>query len=157
MFWFFLLGKMGKRSRPSGLLLYPPVTFYVIKTLQILSAGIVAGIMFYFITHLNKLHYSLPWMFFFVRILPCRSRWPSSEFAASSDTNVHQKASRRCCHNSGFFDPFVRLDLHARCFAILRAYSQWLFVCCLGYWLWLACQCHERNNYKTLHCYILGQ
>jgi len=52
--------------RPGRLSLYPKIPFYIAIFFQLLSSLAVAGIMFYFIGHLTKQGFKLPWMFYFV-------------------------------------------------------------------------------------------
>ena len=57
---------MARSRNHTGPALYPRVPFYVLKVIQLLSSFIVAGVMFFFIAHLNYGHYVVPWMFYFV-------------------------------------------------------------------------------------------
>ncbi|SPN99252.1 uncharacterized protein DNG_02289 [Cephalotrichum gorgonifer] len=43
------------------------IPFYVARALQLLASCAVAGVMFYFIAHLNKNKSALPWMFYFLQ------------------------------------------------------------------------------------------
>jgi hypothetical protein len=52
---------------PKGVLPYPRFVFYLVKALQITSSCCIAGIMFFFIAHLNKEKSSIPWMFYFLQ------------------------------------------------------------------------------------------
>ncbi|EGU84445.1 hypothetical protein FOXB_05038 [Fusarium oxysporum f. sp. conglutinans Fo5176] len=51
----------------SGLFPYQPIPFLVAKSFQVISSCLVAGIMFFFIAHLNQEHVKIPWMFFFLQ------------------------------------------------------------------------------------------
>ena len=54
-----------RRSRPQANL-YPTMTYYIARILQLLAAGTVAGVMFFFLSHRNEFQYRLPWVFYFV-------------------------------------------------------------------------------------------
>jgi hypothetical protein len=47
--------------------LYPRILLYLAIAFQLLASLAVAGVMFYFIAHLNTKGYSLPWMFYFLQ------------------------------------------------------------------------------------------
>jgi hypothetical protein len=57
---------MPRFTSKNGKLPYPRIVFYVVKVLQIISACAVAGVMFFFIAHLNSKKSSVPWMFYIV-------------------------------------------------------------------------------------------
>ena len=62
---------MAKRSKSSATGTYPGTFYHAVRLLQTLSALTVAGIMFFFIAHLNAEHFLVPWMFYFVRVASC--------------------------------------------------------------------------------------
>ncbi|KAK2135908.1 hypothetical protein NOF04DRAFT_1000050 [Fusarium oxysporum II5] len=51
----------------SGLFPYRPIPFLLAKSFQVISSCAVAGIMFFFIAHLNQERVKIPWMFFFLQ------------------------------------------------------------------------------------------
>lgn len=51
------------RVKPSH---YPKLPFHLIRSAQLVSSGVVACIMFYFLSELSRDHYSLPWTFILV-------------------------------------------------------------------------------------------
>jgi len=55
-----------KSNKPPRRSLYPCLAFYLIQAFQVLSSCVVAGVMFFFVSHLRQQNYAIPWMFFMV-------------------------------------------------------------------------------------------
>lgn len=64
-------------KRPSrGESLYPSFALYSVRVLQLLAAGTVAAVMFYFLSQRDQYQFRLPWVFYFVSF-PLQSPIPS--------------------------------------------------------------------------------
>jgi len=55
-------GRRGAKVAPST---YPKIPFHGLRALQLLSSLVVGSIMYYFIYHLSRDHWNIPWTFIF--------------------------------------------------------------------------------------------